>query len=304
MAKILVGVCSWTDPTLLASGFYPEGVNNPEKRLVYYAQHFSLVEVDATYYVLPPEKTARLWAQRTPPQFTFNVKAFALFTQHPVQRRALPQFVRAVCPGEKDPLYYRDVPAEVREWLWQIFEQFLLPLHHAGKLGVVLFQFPSWFYPSSESQDYLRLCREKLSKFRLAVEFRNRWWLAEQYRRETIAFLRDSGLAYVCVDEPQGLPSSLPPLCEPTADIGLVRFHGRNKENWERQGITAAERFQYHYAPGELGEWLPRIKTLVEQCPTVHLLFNNCYSDWGIKNAHDLSQLLRSQPALFPDFIP
>ena len=83
MGQVRVGTASWTDRTLLESGWYPPEADTPEKRLRYYARQFALVEVDATYYALPAEQTAAAWAARTPAGFTFNVKAFSLFTQHP-----------------------------------------------------------------------------------------------------------------------------------------------------------------------------------------------------------------------------
>ena len=94
MGSILVGTASWTDKTLIASGWYPPEANTPEKRLRFYARQFPLVEVDATYYALPAEQTAASWAERTPAGFTFNVKAFSLFTQHPTPVKALPADLR------------------------------------------------------------------------------------------------------------------------------------------------------------------------------------------------------------------
>ena len=114
MAKILIGTCSWTDPTLLATSFYPKGVNTAEKRLQYYAGLFPIVEVDSTYYSMPAERTARLWVERTPSDFTFNIKAFSLFTQHPTKLEALPKDVRSILSEAKDlpvgkaNVYYRD----------------------------------------------------------------------------------------------------------------------------------------------------------------------------------------------------
>jgi uncharacterized protein YecE (DUF72 family) len=93
VGEILIGTCSWTDPTLLASGFYPEYASTAEGRLRYYSQSFNLVEVDSTYYSLLAERTAELWCRRTP-GFTFDVKAFSLFTQHPTQIRSLPRDIR------------------------------------------------------------------------------------------------------------------------------------------------------------------------------------------------------------------
>jgi uncharacterized protein YecE (DUF72 family) len=304
MSRILVGTCSWTDPTLLATDFYPKQANNAEKRLQFYAGNFPLVEVDSSYYAMPSQNTARLWVERTPQDFVFNVKAFRLFTQHPTQLQALPKDLRAMIPPvAKQNIYYRDVPAEVRDMLWQRFAQALLPLDSVGKLGVILLQFPEWFYPGKSSQEHILECQRNLPQYRLAVEFRNGAWLAESRRGETFNFLRENGLSYVCVDEPQGFRSSVPPVVEATADIGMVRFHGRNRENWEKKGIAVQERFRYLYSDEELGEWLPKLAELASQVRQLHVLFNNNYGDYAVRNARDIDRLIRLQPSLFPDYL-
>ena len=94
MGQVQVGTASWTDRTLLESGWYPPEADTPEKRLRYYARQFGLVEVDATYYALPAEQTAAAWVARTPAGFIFDVKAFSLFTQHPTRVAALPKDLR------------------------------------------------------------------------------------------------------------------------------------------------------------------------------------------------------------------
>jgi uncharacterized protein YecE (DUF72 family) len=70
MGQVRVGTASWTDRTLIASGWYPPEADTPEKRLRYYARQFALVEVDATYYALPAEQTAAAWARRRRPART------------------------------------------------------------------------------------------------------------------------------------------------------------------------------------------------------------------------------------------
>jgi len=302
MAEILIGTCSWTDPTLLATDFYPAEISTAEKRLKHYASQFSLVEVDSTYYSMPAERTVRLWVERTPSNFTFNIKAFRLFTQHPTKLEALPADLwQMVSPARKPNLYYRDLPASVRDQLWQRFGEALLPLDSAGKLGVVLFQFPEWFYPDDASKEYMVECKRKLPQFRLAIEFQNGAWLDENRRQDTLGFLRENKLAYVCVDEPQGFKSSVPPVVEASSDIGVVRFHGRNRDNWQKKGISVAERFKYIYNDEELGEWLPGLAGLAPKVQQLHVLFNNCYGDYGVRNAHDMGRLMKSQLHLFPD---
>src|SRR6201995_2945005 len=96
MADIRVGTASWTDKTLIESGWYPPGPKTREKRLLYYPRQFPLVEVDSSYYALPAEQTAAAWTQRSPKGFVFNVKAFSLFTHHPTRIAALPKDLRPI----------------------------------------------------------------------------------------------------------------------------------------------------------------------------------------------------------------
>lgn len=296
MGEILVGTCSWTDPTLIASGrFYPQWARSAEARLRYYASKFPIVEVDSSYYSLPNEKTSRLWVERTPEKFLFDLKAFRLFTQHPTPQQALPRDIRqALSPElkEKTNFYLRDLPQELCDELWRRFGRALLPLDSSGKLGVVLFQFPPWFYPGNEQRDYILQCKDRLPQYRIAVEFRHSSWLNEKNLERTLSFLRENDLPYVCVDEPQGFKSSMPPIAEATSDIGLIRFHGRNREAWEKKGLTTAERFNYLYTEEELKEWVPKIKDLAAQTRQLHVLFNNCYEDKAVVNASQIKLML------------
>lgn len=293
---IKIGTCSWTDPTLTETDlFYPSKDMTAEERLGYYAEHFAIVEVDATYYAPPSERVAGLWVERTPPEFTFDIKAFRLLTQHPTPPKSLWKELREKLPeavSGKRNVYMRDLPRELQSEATQAFRNALLPLHSAGKLGVVLFQLPPYIYPTRGSFGYLKWVVEQLEDFQLAVEFRNSRWLDEEHMTDTLDFLERHSLAYVCVDEPQGFNSSVPPVVAVTAPVAEVRFHGRNVENWEKKGISAAERFRYDYSRDELGEWVPRIGTMAESANTVHALMNNCYSDYGIRSARQLGELL------------
>ena len=70
MRRILVGTASWTDKTLLASGWYPEDADDSASQLEFYATQFPVVEVDSTYYTPPNERNSQLWSQRTPERCT------------------------------------------------------------------------------------------------------------------------------------------------------------------------------------------------------------------------------------------
>jgi uncharacterized protein YecE (DUF72 family) len=291
MGQILVGTASWTDKTLIESGrFYPRAATSAEERLRYYATQFPLVEVDSTYYALPAERTAELWAERTPPGFVFNVKAFRLFTGHAAQRSALPADLR----GAKDRVYYRDLDDSARRELWQRFRAGLEPLVRAGKLGAVLLQFAPWFVFGRERLAHIAHCARMLEGLPLAVELRNKSWFGEKTRSRTLAFEREHALAHVVVDEPQGFPSSVPPVWEATTpELALVRLHGRNRETWAKKGLaSAAERFNYLYSGAELEALADPIKALAGRVRRTHVLFNNCHGDKAQRNAAQLRKLL------------
>ena len=291
MGQIRVGTAGWTDRSLIASGWYPpEAASTPEGRLRYYASRFPLVEVDATYYALPAEQTARAWAERTPAGFTFNVKAFSLLTQHPTPVRALPADLReAASPSGQERVYLKDVDAAVAEAAWDRFLSALEPLQGAGKLGAILFQFPPWFPISRANKEYIVACARRVAPRRVCVEFRNRTWMTEDNQRETLDFLTDHGLPYVCVDMPQGYPSSIPPVLAATSDLAVVRMHGHS-DKWTSKQI--AEKFGYRYGEAELAGWAGRLRVLTGQADVTHVVFNNCYRDWAHVNAGQLSELL------------
>jgi len=294
VGEILIGTSSWTDPTLVKDGhFYPREARSAEARLRYYATQFPLVEVDSTYYYPPSERNAALWIERTPPGFTFNIKAYSLLTGHPTKPDSLYKDLRERLPETKGNLYRERLPSEVVDEVWQRFHDALMPLHSAGKLGAVLFQFPQWFVIGRKPKYYVEECAARLADFRLAIEFRHESWMRDENREETLSFLSERNLPYVCVDMPQGFDSSVRAVAAATADdLAMVRFHGRNTAAWEAKGVTASERFRYEYSQEELGIWAPRIKGLAQQARETHVLMNNCYRDYAVNNARTLGQLL------------
>ncbi|HEX8963649.1 MAG TPA: DUF72 domain-containing protein [Rhodocyclaceae bacterium] len=297
MAPILVGTASWSDKSLIDSGlFYPPDVSTPAGRLEYYAQRYPLVEVDTSFYGIPAVRSSMQWAQRTPPGFVFDVKAFRLFTQHQTDPHVLPKEVRQAL-GRIPPknVHYDDLPAELRDELWQQFQLALEPLRRAGKLGVALFQFPPWFVPSGAHFDHIRECQARLPGVQLAVEFRNKAWFEGDRPGRVWQFLRDHRMAYVVVDEPQGFASSVPQLWEVTCpDVAVVRLHGRNRDTWEGKGLkSSGERFHYLYGQDEMAELAAGARTLAHQAAAVHVLFNNCAGDYAQRNAAQFLALVR-----------
>ncbi len=297
MGQIRVGISSWTEPTLIKAGtFYPPEATTAEERLRFYASKFPIVEVDSTFYAIPNEKTAQLWVERTPADFVFHAKAFALLTQHPTPPARLPKAIRGNVSDAKANIYLKDLAPKDQENVWDRFREGLQPLHDANKLGAILFQFPKWFLPSPQSYRFMEDLREWLPDFRIAIEFRQVLWMKEVRRDRVLRFLKDHGFTYVAVDEPQGFPSSVPPVVATTAPLAMVRFHGRNRETWEKKGISTAEKFRYLYSMEELKPWVPSLRAMAKESQDVHAVMNNCYADYAVRNAEDLTRLLESGP--------
>ena len=268
-ATILVGTCNWSDHL----GFYPSGVK-PTDRLAYYARFFPIVEVDSTFYALQSERNFAKWADATPPDFVFNVKAYRSLTLHERDREG-----QMILPTQETVERFRGA---------------VEPLRAASKLRALHFQFPPWFVATDRQRDYLAQVRAMFPDDLLAVEFRHRSWLAPEEQERTFETLRDLQMVYTIVDEPLGEANSVPPLVAVTnRALAIVRFHGRNQETWNKPGLKGSqERFNYRYTTDELRGWLPNVQEVATEAESVHLLFNNNAGNYAVVNALEMCDLL------------
>jgi uncharacterized protein YecE (DUF72 family) len=293
-SRVLVGTCSWTDKTLVKdTTWYPKKTMSAAERLAFYTAHFPVVEADSTYYRPPSSDLAAAWAERTPDGFRMNVKAYSLMTGHPTKPETLwPDIRDALAPDAKAKrnVYPNHLSPDAVEEVWRRFADSLTPLLEVGRLGAVLLQYPPWFIPKRDNRHELSLARERLGAIPACVEFRSPRWLATDDRDRTLAFLSDHNLAVVVVDAPR--VSGLEPVVAATSDLAVVRFHGRADETWKANTATAAERFKYLYDRRQLRPWVQRVEELAEHAAEVHVLMNNCYQDYGVRNAADFIDLM------------
>ncbi len=264
-ATVRLGTCSFADEGLVKT-WYPRGVSTSKARLAYYGERFDTVEVDSPYYHLPdPDVTGR-WAQRTPPEFVFHVKAHASMTGHE--------------------------PAE-QEQAFAEFRTSLAPLELSGKLRGILLQYHPRFVKSAEAKAELETVRALLDPLVPLVEFRHRSWLEEDERADTFAFLERNGLAYVSVDAPRTRASNVvPPIAAATHAVAYVRFHGRNAKTWNIRSEKSWHRFDWMYSPEELAEWVDDLGRLAGEADEVYALFNNNRDDFAPRSATILRGLL------------
>jgi uncharacterized protein YecE (DUF72 family) len=296
-SDVLIGVASWTDRTMTAPGvFYPATVKTPEDRLRYYASRFPLVEVDSTYYAIPTVEYAERWVERTPDDFIFNIKAHALMTGHATETARLPRILREALPpklAESARVYAKDLPAELRAEVWRLFHDALLPLQESAKLGAVLLQFAPWVRPARHTPDMLAQARERLGDLPIAVEFRHPSWLQPRLRERLWAQLRENDMTYVVLDTPPGTATSMPAVPSVTTPrLAMARLHGRRSDMWGVREAPVVEKYRYLYDQKELEEWLDMIEELAEHAERVHVVFNNCYANYGVTNALEFGALL------------
>jgi uncharacterized protein YecE (DUF72 family) len=290
-ATIRIGTCSWADDAL-SNHWYPPGTP-PLARLSYYAERFSTVEVDSTYYRVPTEQMVRGWAERSPDGFVMHVKAFGLMTRHPVKLEQVPPELREGLPVDERGRVDRP-SREARGAVFRAFLEALQPLRDAGKLGGILFQLPPYVVWKPSSLDYLEWARDQLDGDAMLVEPRHRSWFADDVRAELLRWLEQRRMSWVTVDAPKVDAANVPAtLVAVTSELAYVRFHGRNAATWNVRGGSAAQRFDYLYGEDELREWVQPLRELAGEADEAYAFFNNNNQTDGVAQAPAGAALLR-----------
>jgi uncharacterized protein YecE (DUF72 family) len=275
--KILVGTASWSDPGFVQF-WYPPKMPAGD-RLGWYAEHFSMVEVNSTFYAVPDESLALRWCESTPDRFVFNVKLHQLFSHHSTPAKLLPPFLQRNV-GKAERL---TVTPELEEQLWNQICKPLRILEAAGKLGVLLLQLSPAFSPRKHALEELTAIRTLARDYRVAIELRDRNWFAPEQIDATLNFLRKHRAIFVNVDAPRDehftiVPSELDAVT--VSDTAYLRLHGRNADAYIK-GRTVAERFCYDYSDAEIDEVAERSRRLAREAKQVHVVFNNNARDYA-----------------------
>lgn len=247
--------------------FYPPGTTSAEM-LGRYARTFPAVEINATYYRLPPASTFASMVRRTPPGFRFVVKLTGTLTH-------------GGNVGSSDGPRH---PVAATEGC-RAFLEAVRPLEDAGRLDGILLQFPYRFRSSAANRARISSLRAALGPRPLFAEFRHVSWAVEP----TFAFLRDQEIGFCVVDEPR-LPGLFPPLVRQTTDVAYFRFHGRNAERWW-DGDNST-RYDYLYDDAELREWARTIHDTAARTRQTFVFFNNCHAGSAPRNAEQMQAIL------------
>src|SRR3954453_10598812 len=293
--KILVGTSSWADPGFVKEWYPPKLA--ARERLPWYAQRFAYVELNSSFYAVPDRNTVHKWVKETPDGFVLDVKARWLLSRHSAQLESLPPELR---DGARSTGRGRvQLTPELEIALAERLVEETAPLIEAGKLGAYLVQLTPAFRPGRHSLDELDGLIAALKPHRVAVELRNRNWVSDERREDTLRWFADGDVAYVDVDAPADDHFSIMPsgLDAVTSDrLAYLRLHGRNADGYLK-GKSVAERFGWRYDDGELEEVAERVKGLAEQAGEVHVAFNNNRGDDAPTAAQRFRALLGQAPA-------
>ena len=261
--RIRIGASGYSYPGPPPKGwngiFYPARRTRGFDELAYYASLFNTVEINTTFYRPPPPGMAEAWARRTPADFEFAIKTWQKFT-HPTKV--------GEGAGERGERWGSPTNADVES-----FKRVVDALADAGKLGVMLFQYPPGLHFTQENVDRLAWALKVFHPYPKAVELRHRSW--SDRSQETRALLGESDATWAVIDEPK-FDSSVQQSFEPMGEIFYLRLHGRNRAKWWSHQ-EAWERYDYLYGPEEIRFFADRIREITQQAPQtkIYVFFNN-----------------------------
>jgi len=294
---IRIGTCSWTEKTLVQTGdFYPRGINTAKERLEFYGSNFDTVEVDATYYAIPDISVSRLWNDVSPEGFTFHLKVYGALTGHGINPKTLAPDLRAMVAQSQQKKDYVSIDknSPLIGCIAKRFIEFASPLYESGKLGVIVFQYPPWFFYNEKNIGFILENRDIMEGLPVAVEFRHGSWLNPPDRAQKMFRLLDKeGIVYICADEPQyGSLATVGFIPEVTAQTAYFRLHGRNKQNWLKRNVQTASRYDYNYSNEELQQMIPAFINTQNTARQTFVMFNNCHGSKAVNNAITLKQII------------
>lgn len=249
---------------------YPRPLPRGFDRLRWMAALFDLVEINVSFYRIPPARTSESWVERVgeEPGFSFSAK--------------VPR-----------PLTHESAPLDPA--LLGRFEEFLRPLGEAGRLSAILAQFPWSFRARPESLERLQRLRDRLTQAPLIVEVRHGSWTTAEWMER----LREQEITIASIDQPV-IGDSIEPRLWPRAQV-YVRFHGRNRRTWFDANAGRDERYDYEYSLAELAPWVEGLRSLPTETTGIQVVTNNHFEGQAVINGLELKALLGAEEVVVPE---
>jgi len=250
--RLYIGTAGWSYKDW-SGNFYPEKMPSGMDRLTYLAGYFDTVEVNSSFYRIPPAKFAEGWIKKVNnnPNFRFTLKLWQEFTHSDEY------------PSDEEIKFFKEA---------------LDVLLRAKKLGAVLIQFPWSFKCSDDNKMRLEKIFDDFADYPRVLEVRHKSWDTDEF----LEFLEEKNVSFCNIDQPV-IGDSIPPTDYVTGGRGYVRLHGRNYKKWIPKGNEPAERYNYLYSAEELEPWVDRIRNILNKKIDTYVITNN---HWKGKAAH------------------
>jgi len=272
MNKIRIGPAGWAYKDW-GGVVYPQKPGTKFDPLEYLARFFNTVEINSSFYRPFTAATANSWARRiASADFLFTAKLHRAFTH------------------ERGKGTFEDEKA-VREGMDALSSQ--------EKLGAMLLQFPWSFKNTEDERLYLAKLLDRFKDYPLVLEVRHSSWNNPQIYE----WLEEIGVGICNVDQPL-FGKSIKPAAVTTAQVGYVRLHGRNYQDWFREKAPRDDRYNYLYSLDELEPWIARIKEIAAKTKQTYVITNNHFRGQAVVNALEIKSTLTEQrvPAPAPLF--
>lgn len=267
--KIRIGPAGWSYKDW-------EGIVYPQKPgakfdpLEYLARFFNTIEINSSFYRPFTPKTAKSWSARVSEttDFVFTAKLHRVFTHE-----------RGKATADDEKLVREGMDA----------------LAKAGRLGAVLLQFPWSFKNEDEERVYLSKLLERFKDYPLVLEIRHSSWNQPQI----YDWLDEIGVGICNVDQPL-FAKSIKPAAATTSQVGYVRLHGRNYQDWFREKAPRDDRYNYLYSLDELEPWITRIKEIASKTKEAYVITNNHFRGQAVVNALEIKATLTEEQVMAP----
>jgi len=253
---------------------YPKGGGKSFDALAFLADYCDTIEINSSFYAPPRPGVAVKWARKVHnnPNFRFTAKAWQRLSH---------------VTGEEAESALADNCDIVRAAMG--------PLAEAGILGGLLLQFPWKFRRNPENMEHLHRLFRRLKDFPLVLEVRHGSW----NDRSFLDFLRENGVAFCNIDQPV-IGNSLKPGSELTSPLGYFRFHGRNYENWFREGAGRDARYDYLYTKEEIHRLSGDIRKVQLKAESTYVVTNNHFRGQALVNAMEILEELDDELPAVP----
>jgi uncharacterized protein YecE (DUF72 family) len=270
--NIYIGPAGWSYPDWKGI-VYPVSQPAQFNECKYLAQFFDTIEINSTFYRIPYPVVVKKWVENAAanPRFRFCVKLWQGFTH--TRQNYSDKDVAGFCAA-------------------------IDPLYNADRLGALLIQFPWSFKNTPESMDYLIHLAAIFEKYPRVVELRHSSWLTP----EVMTAFRDHQIGFANIDQPV-IGQSIPLTHHLTAEVGYLRLHGRNYQNWFKESAGRDARYNYLYSGSEMDSWIKDIQEMAQDAQSFFVVFNNHFKGQAIVNSFQLIAKLTGQKIQIPQHL-